>query len=226
MNFLNLDMFTIAARIIVILLILPLHELAHAFVAKKCGDHTAESSGRLSLNPFIHIDPIGAVLILLTGFGWAKPVPINPNAMRNPRNGVIWTSLAGPLSNFIAAFAALIILRVIYCIPISSASTGLLNTLTGFSMFLSGFVSVNLGLAVFNLIPVPPLDGSKVLIQFIPTRAVIWIQRNQITISIVFFILIASQALSYPLSFLILHVYKLFYLMTDWIPLVMNAILG
>lgn len=94
MSFLNLDLFTIVARVIVILLILPLHEFAHAFVAKKYGDYTAESSGRLTLNPFKHVDPIGAVLLLLTGFGWAKPVPINPNAMRNPRNGIIWTSLA------------------------------------------------------------------------------------------------------------------------------------
>ncbi|MDD6270135.1 MAG: site-2 protease family protein [Oscillospiraceae bacterium] len=226
MNFLNLDAFTIIARVIVILMVLPLHEYAHAFVAKKFGDYTAESSGRLSLNPFTHIDPVGAVLLLLTGFGWAKPVPVNPNAMRNPRNGIIWTSLAGPLSNLIAAFISLTALRVIGCIPIAADNTALFNTLVSICTILGAFSSINMGLAVFNLIPVPPLDGSKVLMQFLPIRAVIWMQRNQMIISLVFLVLIISPALDIPLSFITTQVYRLFYFLTDWVPLLMNLITG
>ncbi|MBQ8724383.1 MAG: site-2 protease family protein, partial [Oscillospiraceae bacterium] len=120
-NIFDLNVYTIVARVMVILLILPLHEYAHAFIARKCGDYTAENSGRLTLNPFAHVDPIGAVLLLLTGFGWAKPVPINPNAMRNPRNGVIWTSLAGPFSNLIVAFIGFILLRIVGGIPVYQA---------------------------------------------------------------------------------------------------------
>lgn len=226
MRFLNLDLFTIVARVIVILLILPLHEFAHAFVAKKCGDYTAESSGRLTLNPFKHVDPIGAVLLLLTGFGWAKPVPINPNAMRNPRNGIIWTSLAGPLSNLLAAFISVIVLRVLMYIPIPASNVGLYNTLSSISTILFYFSSTNIGLAVFNLIPIPPLDGSKVLIQFLPTRAVIWIQRNQMTISIIFTVLILTRALSIPLSFIAWKAYDLLFFLTNWIEIIMKALVG
>lgn len=212
-NILNLDIYIIVARIMVILLILPLHEYAHAFAARKCGDYTAESSGRLTLNPFAHVDPIGAVLLLLTGFGWAKPVPVNPNAMRNPRNGIIWTSLAGPFSNLIVAFIAFIILRVLGGIPFTSDQ----------SVY---FITVNIGLAVFNLIPIPPLDGSKVLIQFLPTRAVIWIQRNQMVISIVFMVLVVSGILGVPISFISGKIYDFFFWSTGWIDIIMNAVTG
>ena len=116
------------ARVIIILLILPLHEFAHAWVARLCGDDTADSKGRLTLNPFSHVDPFGAILLLLTGFGWAKPVPINPNRMRNPRTGVIWTSLAGPASNLLIAFVMMIPFRILESIPISSEA--MYNTLS------------------------------------------------------------------------------------------------
>ena len=226
MRFLNLDAMTLIARIAVILLILPLHEYAHAFAARKFGDYTAESSGRLTLNPFKHIDPAGAFLLLLTGFGWAKPVPVNPIAMRNPRKGIIWTSLAGPLSNLAAAFISLTVLRVISCIPIAASNMALYSTLTAVCSLLAAFSSINMGLAVFNLIPVPPLDGSRVLMQFLPTNAVIWIQRNQMVISIVFLVLVISPALDYPLSFITNLIYRLFFFLTDWIPLLMNMITG
>ncbi len=231
MSFLGLDVFTIAARIMVILLILPIHEYAHAFVARKCGDYTAENSGRLTFNPLAHVDPVGAILLLLTGYGWAKPVPINPNAMRNPRNGIIWTSLAGPFSNLIVAFIGMIVLRVLYCIPIPVENVTLYNTLNSVALIFHYFVSVNIGLAVFNLIPIPPLDGSKVLIQFLPTRAVIWIQRNQMIISIVFLVMVCSRVLSTPISFIASCIYKIFYYplgfdLTDWVELIMEAIIG
>ena len=167
MRFLHLDVYTIIARIAIILLILPLHEFAHGWAAKKCGDDTASLSGRLTLNPFAHVDPVGAILLLLTGFGWAKPVPINPTRMRNMRRGVILTSLAGPLSNLLAAFVGMLLLRV--CIACSGVSFFMHQATLYYAgeisqawhtiiMILFFFILVNLGLAIFNLIPIPPLE--------------------------------------------------------------------
>lgn len=224
MGIFHLDFYTIIARIIVILMILPIHEFAHAFVARKCGDRTAEYSGRLTFNPFSHVDPIGALLLLLTGFGWAKPVPIDPRQMRNPRNGIIWTSLAGPVSNLLVAFLALIVFRFLVWIPVDSVT--LYNGMNSLVMILSCFISINIGLAIFNLIPVPPLDGSKVLMQFLPTRAVIWLQRNQMIVSIVFLVIICTDVLDMPLGWLGGWIYKFFVFATDWVDLLMGAIVG
>ena len=111
-NLFHINRYVILARVVIVLLILPLHEFAHGWVARKFGDDTAEAAGRLTVNPIAHLDPFGSVLLLFTGFGWAKPVPINPARMRNPRQGVIWTSLAGPLSNLLAALVGIILLQV------------------------------------------------------------------------------------------------------------------
>ncbi len=212
------------ARVIIILLILPLHEFAHAWVAHRCGDDTAESKGRLTFNPFSHVDPVGAILLLLTGFGWAKPVPVNPNRMNNPRTGMIWTSLAGPASNLIFAFLAMIPLRILECIPIHS--TSMFHTLSIIYNILYFFILVNIGLAVFNLIPIPPLDGSNILMGFLPFKAIIWVQKNQRLISFVFLILILSDFLNPPLSFLQEHIFNAFNFLTNWVPLIVNGLTG
>lgn len=218
--------YLIIVRIAITLLILPIHEFAHAWAARRCGDDTAEASGRLTFNPLSHVDPIGAILLIFTGFGWAKPVPINPNRMNNPRRGTILTSLAGPLSNLIVAFLAFIILRVISGIPIHSAT--LYSTLNIIAMMLSMFVSINIGLAIFNLIPIPPLDGSKILMGFLPYRAIAVITQYERAISFVFMILILSGSgiLNIPLGFLNNLVYKFFVFSTGWIDIIMNAITG
>ena len=177
MRFLHLDVYTIIARIAIILLILPLHEFAHGWAAKKCGDDTASLSGRLTLNPFAHVDPVGAILLLLTGVAWAKPDPINPTRMRNMRRGVILTSLAGPLSNLLAAFVGMLLLRV--CIACSGVSFFMHQATLYYAgeisqawhtiiMILFFFILVNLGLAIFYLIPIPPLDGSNIILGFLP----------------------------------------------------------
>lgn len=212
------------ARVIIILLILPLHEFAHAWVARRCGDDTAKSKGRLTFNPFSHVDPVGAVLLLLTGFGWAKPVPVNPNRMNNPRTGMIWTSLAGPASNLIFAFLAMIPLRILECIPIHSTSMS--NALSIIYNILYFFILVNIGLAVFNLIPIPPLDGSNILMGFLPFKAIIWVQKNQRLISFVFLILIFSDFLNPPLSFLQKLIFKGFSFLTNWVPLIVSGLTG
>lgn len=165
-NFMNLNRYEILARIVIILLVLPLHEFAHGWVARKCGDDTAEAAGRLTLNPLAHVDPFGAVLLLLTGFGWAKPVPINPARMNHPRKGIIWTSLAGPLSNLLAALVGVVLMQIVF--PFYYADPN--AVLTGVYTLLYWFVAINISLAVFNLIPVPPLDGSKILEMVLPGK--------------------------------------------------------
>jgi Zn-dependent protease len=220
-SFFSLDRYTILARIAIMLLILPLHEFAHGWVAKKCGDDTASVSGRLTLNPIAHLDPFGSVLLLLTGFGWAKPVPINPARMRHPRTGVIWTSLAGPVSNLLAALVGVIGLQIVYPFYVLHGGAVLL----ALRYFFSVFATVNVSLAIFNLIPVPPLDGSKVLMMLLPYKQGRWIETHQQILSLILWALILFGVLSTPLSWLSSWVIQLFIWITNWISLLIQLVL-
>ena len=136
----------------ILLVVITIHEFAHAKVADILGDPTPRLAGRLTLNPLSHIDPIGLLMLFLVRFGWAKPVPINPYNFRDPRRGTIYVSLAGPFSNFFFAWIIAILYKTL---PLPYNST--------LSMMFSYAIWISLALGVFNLIPVPPLDGSKVL---------------------------------------------------------------
>lgn len=169
------------SRIITMLLVLPLHECAHAVTAKWLGDDTAERQGRITLNPFAHLDPIGSFLMLFTGFGWAKPVQVNPLRMKKYRAGFALTALAGPVSNIIAAFVAALIHSLILC-----SEKGLIamfsHDITPLSctlMLLEFLVMINVGLAIFNLIPLPPLDGFNVLSYFTSEKFDRWFYIHQ-----------------------------------------------
>lgn len=138
---------------------LTVHEFAHALVGRGLGDPTAEREGRLTLNPLAHLDPLGFLLLLTVGFGWAKPVPFNPYALKNPVRDSVAIALAGPFSNLLSAGVAALVFKGVIM-------TGIVSVTSLLSAFLVLFMFVNCALAIFNLIPVPPLDGSRLLEAF------------------------------------------------------------
>ena len=152
-------------RVAAVFLYLTVHETCHGLAALALGDPTAKRMHRLSLNPLRHIDWIGLLLMFVAGFGWAKPVPVDPRYFKNPKRGMALTALAGPVSNLVLAFLALLLGKAVY---LYSPDTAGWNTLLNF--LLATLAPLSIGLGVFNLIPIPPLDGSKVLGALLPDR--------------------------------------------------------
>lgn len=189
------------ARLFVVFCTLPVHEYAHAFVADKLGDKTARLSGRLTLNPMAHIDILGAIMILFVGFGYAKPVPVNPRNFKNPKKGMAFTALAGPFSNILMAVVFMLLSNVL-------SLFGSSLFVQAFYVFFSFAASINIGLAVFNLIPIPPLDGSRVLELLIPDKYYYKFAQYERYIVIVIFGLIVFGVLDAPLAFLQNHLYS------------------
>ncbi|HHS98215.1 MAG TPA: site-2 protease family protein [Chloroflexi bacterium] len=165
---LGLSPVVLLARLIVLLVGMPIHEWAHAWSAHELGDDTPRLEGRLSLNPLAHLDFLGSLLLLLTGFGWAKPVPVNPYRMRvNPRSGMALTAFAGPLSNLLVAMLCAIPFRLGW-VNLAEIFTG--RSLLNPALILWYVADVSIGLALFNLLPFFPLDGEKVLVGVLPPR--------------------------------------------------------
>lgn len=189
------------ARLFVVFCTLPVHEYAHAFVADKLGDKTARLSGRLTLNPLAHIDILGAIMILFVGFGYAKPVPVNPRNFKNSKKGMALTALAGPFSNILMAVVFMFLSNIL-------SLFGSSLFVQAFYVFFSFAASINIGLAVFNLIPIPPLDGSRVLELLIPDKYYYKFAQYERYIVIVIFGLIIFGVLDAPLAFLQNHLYS------------------
>ncbi len=175
MFFLNLSCFEIFAWIIGFLVALSVHEAAHAASANYLGDPTAKFEGRVSLNPFRQLNPFGTLFLIFAGFGWGKPVPINSRNFSNPRAGEILTALAGPLANFVVALAL--------AVPYNLTEPNSLSFL-----FLQNVMFVNIVIMVFNLLPIPPLDGGGVVVNFLSPK---WSEKYRQNGPIILFALIA-----------------------------------
>ena len=186
------------ARVFVVFCTLPVHEFAHALIATKLGDDTPRLKGRLTLAPLAHIDLIGALMIFLVGFGYAKPVPVNPRKFKNPKTGMALTAFAGPLSNIIMAFIFMLLCNTSSLIY---GKTGLLFASVSYSFFLFA-AQINVSLAVFNLIPIPPLDGSRILNLIIPSKYYFKIMQYERYIILGVFALIFFGILDVPLTFI------------------------
>ena len=187
----------IISYVALVLVMLPIHEFAHAFVATKLGDQTARWHGRLTVNPFAHLDKWGTVMLFLFGFGYAKPVTVNPRNFRNPSKGMALVALAGPLSNIIMAALAMVTYRVLTLFSLPSSVLAI-----AWIILINVFTMVNLNLAVFNLLPIPPLDGSRIFASVLPARWVNTMEYYSRYVTIALMALIAFGALNYPIGLL------------------------
>ncbi len=196
-----------------VLIALTFHEFAHGWIAYKLGDDTARNFGRLSLNPLKHLDPIGTLCMIFFRFGWAKPVPINMRKFKNPRRGMAISAAAGPLSNLILAFISALIYvplhisligvstDTVYIYSFVSGAANTLNLQIALLRLVATFHILNLSLALFNLIPINPLDGSRILHIFLPAKAYYWLMNHERYIMIGMLILLWTGILTVPLSF-------------------------
>ncbi|MBR5873002.1 MAG: site-2 protease family protein [Oscillospiraceae bacterium] len=195
----DFDLYTLVLRLIIALIALPIHECAHGYAAYRMGDNTAVRQGRLTLNPLAHFDPIGTLAIILFGFGWAKPVPINPLNFENPKKGMMLSSLAGPLSNIGLALVAMVLYKISYIPAVMGVSGAFFETIQTFLLLM---ISINITLGVFNLIPIPPLDGSRIATYFLPQRIYFKIMQYENIIFIVFLVALWFGIFDWPISFI------------------------
>lgn len=216
----NTRLFEILVHVIVLLTAFPVHECAHAWVAEKLGDPTARNAGRITLNPFKHLDLFGTLCMIFVGFGWANPVPVNPNNFKNPKNGMAITAVAGPVSNLIMSFIAMIIYRVLFFVGLANGSypTVAMNV---FALV----VTLNLSLAVFNLLPIPPLDGSRIFNLFMSDKTYFKVMKYEKYVFIGLAVLLYSGLLDKPLSWLQGIGLDVMWFLTGWVDHLMKLIL-
>lgn len=195
----------------VVFCVMPIHEYSHALVATKLGDQTARLSGRLTLNPMAHISPWGAIMILLVGFGYAKPVPVNVRntKMKNKKAAMALIALAGPLSNLIIGFLSVMV-RYIIIVAASKRGGEMTTAIFALNIFFQYSAIININLAMFNLIPIPPLDGSRILFAILPSKFYFGIMKYERYIMAAMFLLLLTGVLTTPLSYLSNLIYNAF----------------
>ena len=198
------SMLDMVLRLAAVLLCLTVHETCHGLAAYALGDPTARRAHRLSLNPLRHIDWFGLLMMFAAGFGWAKPVPVNPNYFKKPKQGMALTALAGPVSNFLLALLTLLAARI-FCDVAAYSETN--QRILDFLLMVA---VLSIGLGLFNLGPIPPLDGSKVLFAVLPDRAYDWLMRNERYGMLLLFALVFFDVGSNALSKTIQWVFDLF----------------
>lgn len=186
----------VLSRMFVVLCCMPVHEMAHAYAAYKCGDDTAKLKGRLTINPFAHLDLIGTLMILFFGIGYANPVPVNPARLRHPRKNMALISFAGPLANIVMSF---IFIFLTYFLMFIAPANNVINMVASFFSYAA---QVNVTLAVFNLIPIPPLDGSKILTAVLPDKIYFKLMRYERYVMIGLFVLLFLGVLNGPITWL------------------------
>lgn len=237
MSILGVPIQELLVRIPVLLLVLTVHEVAHGYVAMRLGDPTARNFGRLSLNPLKHIDPIGALCMFFFRFGWAKPVPINTRYFKNPRRDMAISAAAGPVSNLLMAFVGVIVfyfsayfigfrgegisfvLRYSFIEQVLPSVEFADRFQFVWLLFVQTFVFMNLSFGFFNLIPVPPLDGSRIFLQFLPPKYYFGIMKYEQYIMLGLFVLLYTGVVSLPLNKLIIGTLSLFEKIVTIIPI-------
>ena len=182
----------VLVRAVILVAVIPIHECAHGLVASWMGDPTARNMGRLTLNPFAHLDRFGSLMMLLTGLGWAKPVPVNARNFKNPKAGMAITALAGPAANILLALLALAVYKVLY--PRFDLAYSF-----AFQFFFVVIIQNTIYLAVFNMIPIPPLDGSRLVTAILPDRLYYPLMRYERFIMAALMLALFTGLLSFPI---------------------------
>lgn len=217
-----MDFFDIIVRAIVLLTAIPVHEAAHAYVADKLGDPTAKYMGRLTLNPMAHFDLMGSVAMILFGIGWAKPVPINPLKFKDQKKGMAISAAAGPISNVIVAAISLAIAKIIWY---ASYVTGVNTVISTLYTIFRSMCFINISLAIFNLIPIPPFDGSRIFNYFLPDKFYFKIMEYERYIFLALFVVLFTGILDLPISLLSGLVYNAVDKLTIFVDIIGKTII-